>query len=398
MSHAQDRSKQGTKRPAEPPAKSDSVETNPTPGHADSLDARGLSALRYRVLFEHSLAGAYCTTFDGVILDCNESLASMLGYSSREEVMQLRAPDLYFGDSDRNSFIEELRRTGVLTNSEICLRKKDGSPIHILENVILLPDENGQRRIIQGTMIDITERKLAEEALRESEQRYRALADELRHAMQRVESVREEERARIARELHDELGQVLTVLNMDLHWLKGRVAIEDGAIRGRIDSMCELVNNTIRSVREICVDLRPAVLDDLGLIPAIEWLAREFESRMGIRCEARLPSSTRQIRGEQATALFRILQESLTNIVRHARAQTVRVTLDVELDELTLTVADDGIGISPERSHGSHSVGLVGMRERALRWGGNVSVTGAPMAGTTVVVRMPLNAKKTESD
>ncbi len=166
------------------------------PGTPDALEQR------YRVLFEHNLAGVYRTTLDGRILDCNESLVSMLGYGSREELLSCRALDLYLAPADREAFLARLRKTGVLTNSELRLRRKDGTPIHILENVLLVSDEAGAATIIQGTMVDITERKRTEEALRESEQRYRVLAGDLRRLMQRLHTVREEERARIARELH----------------------------------------------------------------------------------------------------------------------------------------------------------------------------------------------------
>jgi PAS domain S-box-containing protein len=345
---------------------------------------------RYRLLFEHNLAGVYRTTLEGRILDCNESLAAMLGYASREEVMALRAQDLYLKTTDREAFLRRLRKTGVLTNSELCLKRKDGTPIYILENVSLVPDASGELTIIQGTAVDITERKHAEEALLESEQHYRVLVDDLRSLAQHLQTVRDEERARIARELHDELGQALTALGMDLHWLRGRTYRDDKATEARLASMSHLLSTTIQAVRRICADLRPMALDDLGLTAAIEWHARQFESRTGIRCRVSLPARMPDVPREQATAVFRILQESLTNVARHAGARQVSVNLKVRADDLVLKVQDDGRGITKRQVHDSRSLGLAGMRERALRWEGQLTITGVAGKGTTVLLRMPL--------
>ncbi|MHC4065733.1 MAG: PAS domain-containing sensor histidine kinase [Planctomycetota bacterium] len=356
------------------------------------------SEQRYRLLFDDNLAGVYRTTLAGVILDCNESMAAMLGYGSREELMSHRAWELYFEPGDREGFLGRLEDGGALTNAELCLRRKDGTPIHILENVSLVPDEEGALTIIQGTMVDITERKRAEEGLRASEQRHRDLTEELRLLMQRLQAVREEEGARIARELHDELGQALTALNMDLHWLRGRSWHQSQGTLARISSMCELLGTTIHSVRRICADLRPTVLEDFGLSGAVEWQAREFQSRTGIRCDVSLPEERLSVPREQAIAVFRIFQESLTNIARHARATLAEVSLQVNSQTLVLTVCDDGVGIAEEELSSSGSLGLVGMRERALGWGGELEISGSPAKGTTVILRMPAQQRGAEHE
>lgn len=354
--------------------------------------------VRYRLLFEHNLAGVYCTALDGTILDCNESLAKMLGYGSREELMSHRASDLYLTSRDRETFLARLFESGMLTDSELCLRRRDGTQIQVLENVILLPDEEGALSIIQGTMVDITRRKQAEEVLRESERRYRMLAGELRRVMQRTYHVREEERVAIAREIHDELGQALTALNMDLHWLKGRSWRDAETTEARISSLCDLVNTTIRAVHRICTNLRPPILDDFGLLAALEWQAHEFQTRTGVLCQMSLPHESPTIPEGQTTAIFRIFQESLTNITRHARATEARVTLEFVGNTLVLRVTDNGVGVSEDQLVGPRSVGLAGMRERALHWAGQVEVSGIPGQGTTVLLRMPITKHRVEPE
>ncbi|MBP7745534.1 MAG: PAS domain S-box protein [Phycisphaerae bacterium] len=343
----------------------------------------------YRLVFERDLAGVYRTTLDGRILECNRSFATMLGYRSPRQVMAGSAKDLYFGDGDRKAFIARLRQSGELTNSELCLRRRDGTPIYILENVSLVPDARGRLTVIQGTMVDITERKRAEEALRNSEQRFRALAADLRRLNQHLQTVREEERARIARELHDELGQALTALNMDVYWLRERAGLNEAACT-RLVSMGNLLNTTIQAVRRICADLRPMLLDDLGLVAALEWFVRDFSQRTGLQVSLALPRTHTHVPPGPATAVFRILQESLTNVARHAKATHVAVALRVRRRILTMTVTDDGIGLTAPQAAGAESHGLVGMRERALRWGGQLDVRNSPGGGALVRLRMPL--------
>jgi PAS domain S-box-containing protein len=354
-------------------------------------------ALPDRASFEHNLIGMYRTSWDGRIIDCNESMARMLGFRSRNELLRHRAVELYHSPADREEFLNRLRAAGSLKNSELCLRHKDGAPIYILENVSLLPDEHGGPATIQGTMVDITDRKLAERALRESESRHRALADELRRLTRYVQDVREQERTRIARELHDELGQTLTVLNMDLHWLREHPRLEFDIAQARLGSMCKLLDTAIRAVRRICTELRPSVLDDLGLVAAIEWQTREFQARTGIRCVTSLPGAALDLPKGLATAVFRILQESLTNIVRHARATQAKVSLAARSKTLLLKVSDNGLGITRQQASGRRSLGLLGMRERAIQWQGQVDVSGVPRRGTTVVLRMPLEQDDLEA-
>ncbi len=235
-----------------------------------------------------------------------------------------------------------------------------------------------------GSGVDITERKSAESDLRRSQEQLRALSGRLQH-------VRDDESARIARELHDELGQALTALKIDLALLCRSLppASETNDVRTRMDAMGHHIDSTIDAIRRIASDLRPGVLDDLGLPAAIEWQAREFQARTGIRCVLETNPGCNQVPQPAATALFRIFQETLTNVARHASATHVHVVLREEAGRVLLKVADDGIGISDAAQHDPNALGLLGMRERALHLGGDVTIHGVPERGTTVIVTIP---------
>ncbi|HEX9185020.1 MAG TPA: response regulator [Burkholderiales bacterium] len=234
---------------------------------------------------------------------------------------------------------------------------------------------------------EVAERKAAEERLRESEAQLRALAA-------RLVSIREEERARIAREVHDELGQVLTGLKMDVTWLSKHLGKEQKALLRKAATMRRLIDSTVLVVRRIATGMRPEILDGMGLVAAIGWQAKEFQKRMGIRCRVKLPAAQVDLGGELSTAVFRIFQERLTNIARHAGAGSVGVQLQVSAQRLALTVTDDGIGIAQSALRARESLGLLGMQERAQQFGGELSIRGGPGQGTTVVLCVPLSAAR----
>ena len=233
---------------------------------------------------------------------------------------------------------------------------------------------------IAMVMEDVTERKRAERELQRSFEELRALNAQL-------QSVREEERTSLARELHDRLGQALTAIRIDLAALKTTPS-RDQQLQ-RIDAILGLVDETIRSVRRISTELRPGILDHLGLVAAVEWAAEEFQARTGIQCQASLPEMNPAVDPERATALFRIFQETLTNIARHAGATQVRINLSQECGHLSLEVRDNGRGIGEDQVAASGSLGILGMRERALLLGGEFTIAGDPGSGTIVRVRIP---------
>jgi PAS domain S-box-containing protein len=233
-----------------------------------------------------------------------------------------------------------------------------------------------------GGCIDIHDRKLAEEALHRSRQELRALAA-------RLQAVREKERAVLAREMHDELSGTLTALKMDLSLLPDRVAKDHKLFLEKLESMSGLIDSTLDRVHAIVTALRPVVLDEFGLVAAIEWQAGEFQDRWGIVCETLLPTDELRLDPNRSIAIFRILQEALTNVARHARATRVVVDLKSETGNLILTVCDNGKGIDDNAIAAHSSIGLLGMRERALSFGGVTEITSPPEGGTLVSVRIP---------
>jgi signal transduction histidine kinase len=217
--------------------------------------------------------------------------------------------------------------------------------------------------------------------------------EQLRALAGRLQTVREEERKRIAREIHDELGQALTAIKIELSALLWEWPAEQKPSK-RAESITRLVDQTIESVRRISTELRPGILDALGLVAAVQWAAEEFETRTGTRCRVDLPKDALKIDQERATAIFRILQETLTNVARHADATQVDIRLAREDGSLSLEVHDNGIGISEEQLSASGSLGILGMRERSLLLEGEFLMSGAPNQGTRVRVRIPLSVSR----
>lgn len=240
------------------------------------------------------------------------------------------------------------------------------------------------------TFLDITERKKAEKEARAFQEQLRALAG-------RLQAVREEERTSVAREIHDVLAQELTRLKIDLGWLRRRLSdpaqISTPALQEKVTSMLSVADTAIASVQKIATDLRPVVLDSLGLAAAIEWQAEEFQARTGITCDVTVPTEEFQLSHAAATGLFRIAQESLTNVARHAEASRVEVDLEIDDGQLLLRVRDNGVGIDPAAYKDPHTLGLLGMRERTLLLGGKIEISGALGKGTSVSVTMPINEK-----
>jgi PAS domain S-box-containing protein len=261
-------------------------------------------------------------------------------------------------------------------------RTLDGRSMIIEGDYICLYDREG--RIIGhfGIQRDVTDRRQAENEVLRSRQ-------ELRDLTARLQMVREEERTSLAREVHDELGQALTGLKIDLAWLKPRVA-DRRALAERVQSIIVRIDGAMDTVRRIATDLRPSVLDDLGLVAAVEWQTQDFGRSTGITAQLEVQSTYPELDQACATTAFRILQETLTNVARHAKATRVTIALRVSAEALTLEVRDNGRGISKAEMASPRSLGLLGSRERAIACGGELVIDGVRGKGTTVSLRIPL--------
>jgi signal transduction histidine kinase len=241
---------------------------------------------------------------------------------------------------------------------------------------ISMPIVFGGKRAALAIGQDISSRKQAE--------------CEQREQHRRMQNAREEERRRIAREVHDELGQSLTGLKIDLAWVRSKVIGLDERIAEKIDSMDRQVAETLSAVQRISSELRPGILDALGLSAAVEWLVRDFEKRTDIRCQLSIEPEEISVGATPAIDIFRILQESLTNVARHSKASSVRVRLHLTEKDVQLLVVDNGVGISDEHVSSRKSIGLIGMRERVQVSGGSLRIHGLPGEGTLVRAAIPL--------
>ena len=232
---------------------------------------------------------------------------------------------------------------------------------------------------------DVTARALSEEALRRSK-------EELQELGAAAHEAREQEKSRIARELHDELAQALTALQMDVAWCKEKLPAGQGSFAQKLDRMETLLDTTVTATRRIAADLRPLMLDDLGLLPAVEWLVENFTQRTGVPCELAVSTSDLRLNNANSTAVFRIIQESLANVAKHARASHAEVSIEQNGSGVTISVRDDGLGFSPHHPRKPNSFGLVGLRERAYLLGGEVAFISAPGRGTNIEVRLPVSS------
>jgi PAS domain S-box-containing protein len=339
------------------------------------------SEKKYRDLVDNAVTAVFQTNLQGDLLFANERTVRVMGYDSEEEMKRLGVRPLYRNPKDRDELIRRLKKEGRVDSCTLEVVTKSGESRSVNVYMTLQGD------VISGIAVDVTERVLVEQELRRSQERLRTLSSHM-------EKIREEERRELALEVHDELGQALTALKLDLAWLNRQLPEAPREVSGKIAAMEAFVEQNIERVKRISSRLRPRLLDDLGLLSAIEWQAGEFEEKTGVSCRVVLPSGELDLDPERATALFRIFQETLTNITRHAKATRVRVLMSREPDHLLLRVSDNGVGIDRDAIDDPDSLGLLGMRERAYPWGGEVSIRGRPGWGTTVTVTLPWKGRE----
>jgi PAS domain S-box-containing protein len=324
----------------------------------------------------------------GRVASWNEGAQRLLGY---------RAADItgkhfsrFYTDGELQRFVPEqhLEQAGSYGRVECegWRVSEDRSTFWARVVTCAIRDSHGQLRGFSQVVEDISDHRREQVELLESQRQLRDLAAHL-------QAVRESERVRISREIHDGLGQSLTCLKMDVSWLQNRLDEEQTPLIEKAQSIREQIDQTVQTMRRIAAELRPRVLDDFGLAAAIEWQAAEFESRSGIRCTIERELPEMDLDRERSTALFRILQEALTNVARHSEASLVTICLEDCDDAAVLHVQDNGKGLPPEHAPGTRSLGLFGMRERAHVFGGRVMIASEPGRGTRVTVHIPKPAE-----
>ncbi|MEZ0369265.1 MAG: response regulator, partial [Candidatus Sericytochromatia bacterium] len=281
-------------------------------------------------------------------------------------------------------------RVRIAVQQALHLRERQRAEAELAAHQAVLEQRVGERtealsRSVQALEAENAQRRAAEDQLGQARDQLRALAS-------RLLSIQEEQQKRISREIHDELGQAMTALKLDLGWLAAQLG-EQEVLQAKIARMIPLVSGTITTIQRICAELRPGILDDLGLVAALEWLVQEFSERSGLSCRLDVEPEELDVPPELATTLFRICQEALTNVMRHAQARSVQIRLLCEDGEIRLRISDDGVGIPAGRAEHPMSLGLMGMRERVQPWNGQIQILGSPGQGTEIRVRIAVNSE-----
>jgi PAS domain S-box-containing protein len=334
----------------------------------------------YRIFLEDMGEGAVTLTQGGLILYANRGFSKIVG-APLEQVIG-SAIFRYLSSSDGEVLRDSLSGAiAVGTRSEVSFESPRGR-VPTLLSLSALPGSDPPALCMVVT--DITDRKRAEEGVRRSR-------EQLRNFSRRLQSLLEEERTRISREIHDELGQSLTALKLDLSLIRRKILSEGLAEQsGKIHEVELAVSGIIRTVRKIATDLRPGILDELGMVAAIEWVAKDFQRGTGIICKVSGRGADQVSDPVLSTAIFRIVQEALTNVSRYSAASKVKVNLEREGDTLIVEVRDNGIGIMEGKIFDPKSLGLIGIRERVLLLGGEALISGKPGEGTLVRVILPI--------
>lgn len=342
------------------------------------------SEQNYKLLFEKNPLPMWILSLpEYKVMDVNSACLQQYGYSRREflalDIKDLLSPqELPKMQAQLNLNFRGLHHAGVWRH-----QNKEGVTIYadIMTHDIYYKD--APARLVLAK--EVTEQYLAEERLKKS-------YDEIRELTEYLQKVREEERMRISHEIHDELGQLLTVLKIDISWINKRIPDGNVAIKKKISETLGMVDHTVKAVRRIASELRPALLDDLGLKAAMLWHIKDFENRSGVRTEVQLPEQELKLTDERKTALYRILQESLTNVSRHSEAGKVLIRMIKENNKVVMTITDNGKGFDPGKGS-LKTLGLLGMKERALGMGGDYHIQSEPGKGTTVQVILPIEGE-----
>lgn len=339
------------------------------------------SEIKYKTLYDNALIALFrVSPEEQKVLEANKVAAELFGYSSVPEFINEFKPEERFADKKtKEDLDEELYSNGSINKIMMHSKKKDGTTIWN-ESSFLLDKETGY---VDCFSIDNTDRVRAEIKLKESNEK-------LRNLYRYLNKVREEERKLIAREVHDNLGQKLTALNLDISWIKQNIPENLSKISKDLEPVLELINDSIITVQKISTSLRPGILDDLGLVNAIQWQSNEYSRRTKLKFELNLREDDIDINDDIKTSLFRVYQETLTNIVRHAEATTVKVNLSFKKTKILFEIVDNGVGIPKNKLDDLSSFGLIGMRERIASINGSIEFINRIQKGTKIKITVPL--------
>ena len=348
--------------------------------HVKALSALQKSEEKFHSLIDHAADAIFMITDNGVIFDVNRHASELLQYSKTEligmSVLQLHPEEVLPGIP---LIWDKLRQERSLADDRF-LKRKDGSLVKVEINRKMLPDSSGAIAIVR----DITERVKAQEAIQQSTEKLRQLTGHLLN-------IREEERMRIGRELHDELGQQLTAMKMDISWINKKTGEEHTEVKSKLKNTLSLLDGSNISISRILNELRPVILDEYGLVEAIKWQGQKFTVNTNIPVEFTLSETQMKIAEEISICLFRVYEESLTNITRHSHAKRVFVSMKIADENIIMTVEDDGKGFDTSSLKNKKSFGILGMRERVFALHGSFDLVSVPKKGTMIQVSIPLN-------
>ncbi|MFC1919619.1 PAS domain S-box protein [Chloroflexota bacterium] len=339
---------------------------------------------RLRVILESIPQGVTVTDLEAKILQVNPTVCSMQGYDVEQELIGHKAFELIAEEDHPKAmhYMQKTLETGYSGTIEFTLIRKNGSTFPAALSAASLKDTSGESVGFVAVTDDITQQKRAEDDLKTSQEQLRSLSEHL-------QQVREEERASLSREIHDELGQSLTAAQLDASLLADKLRLDQEHLSRKAETLSDSLAQTIKVVRRISSELRPAVLDDLGCVAAVEWLVGEFQTRTPIRYKLNIDVPDITMNREHATACFRIVQEALTNIARHSEATSVVINLKWKANQMVLDIKDNGKGITKDQINSPLSYGLIGMRERAHLVGAHLEIGGRRTRGTRITLTMP---------
>jgi len=324
------------------------------------------------------------------IVYCNPAVTQIFGYTVEDMIG--RKPQIVGVDDARLQKLKvRLEEKGFLYLPRFELKRKNGHSFPADTNVMPIESETGKHLYWAGVVRDVSEQLENEENLEAQKEQLRALALKL-------ETLREEERGHIARELHDQFGQAFTSLKMETSFIAKRLRKDDKFLQEKVRSMSEMIDMNLELVRNLSTNLRPSILDDLGLVATLEWQASDFEKRTGISCNLNAEPTHINLEKAVATAVFRVSQEALTNVVRHADASHVKIRLKKTGNSLNVEIRDDGKGVSKRTLANKQSLGITGMNERISLLGGVFTIKSTPGKGTAIRVRIPLRPNSAPAD